>query len=311
MQLFGRIYDPIETAKYVASLPTPNAKNIPRLMVKAERQATHLWKPLIQVQPSWRRGQQEIGDCVSWGAEFAATLLLAKQAVQGRTTWRGPAATETIYGGCRVEIAGGEMGRQDGAMGHWAADWLKKYGVLLREDYSKITGNPDHDMREYSGRKASNFGYYGNGGKDDEGKLDAIAKEHPIKEVTQVTDFDDLVELLLRGCPVTCASGVGYEGNRNSEGIISARGQWPHQMCFIGVDFSPGGEAFVICGNSWGRSPVSGPFPGVEEEAIHLCAWRCKQRDVERQLQEQDCFAFSDVDWNDIKPFNFTENLIV
>lgn len=306
--LFGRKPDPAYTERYVRSLAHPRiSRDLPRLMAQRDKRDALLWLPLRKVAPNWKRGAQGIGDCVSWGAEFDATLLIAQLAADMLCEFC-EAATETIYGGCRVEVHGGKrpMGNEDGASGSWAAEWLRDYGVLLRKDYSIETGNPMHDLRTYSASKAKHMGYHGCGGKDDGGKLDALAKLHPVKDVSLVDSVDAAIAALQAGCPLSLASMVGFEGERNADGIIRRRGQWPHQMAGIGLKWTGGGEPLFRIGNSWGKSAF-GPDPGIDWPAISDCSWWIVADDMERILREQDSFAFSKVEGFALPPFDFND----
>lgn len=310
---FGRIRDDKEAAKFVASLQYPRMRNIARMMRPTEKKTVSLWEPLLKVEPSWKRGQQAIGDCVSWGAELAATCLLAQQAILGDSVWEGEAATESIYGGCRVEVNGGRspLGNEDGAMGSWAAKWLKDWGVLLRKDYSVQTGNKEHDLSVYSGRKAKDWGTSGCGGRSDKEALDNIARNYPVQEVTLVSSVEELEAALLRGCPVTVASGVGYEGRRDRDGIIHANGSWGHQMCYWGISYTPAKEPLFDLCNSWGDMAFEGPYPGVDNPVIQRTSWRVTPKDAQRQLNEEDSYAFSRVAGFDLPSFDWSDGGLI
>ena len=161
-------------------------------LVGSDKKDTFLWLPLLEVKPNWRRGSQGIGDCVSWGAELAATILMAIQHVHGGDRFTEEAATEAIYGGCRVEARNKKTGGwSDGAFGSAAAKWLRDWGVLLRKDYSVITGNAEHDLRKYNKTKAKQWGNYGCGGAKDGKALDEIARKMPIEQVVAVDTLDE------------------------------------------------------------------------------------------------------------------------
>lgn len=309
MKLFGWHPDRRHTERFVNELPHGVLdRDVPRLMRQRAGRDALLWEPLKKVHPGWRRGSQGIGDCVSWGAEFVCTLLLAQLAAEGAAEWQAEAATEPIYGGCRVEIHGRPiMGySEDGAAGSWAAKWLNDYGVLLRINYSHETGNAEHDLRTYSPQRAKEWGYRGCGGKNDGGSLDNVARQYPVKDVSQVRTVEATAAALEAGCPITIASQVGFEGQRDGEGIIRRRGQWPHQMCLAGVKYRTDGTPLFRCVNSWGKS-ASGPDPGIDWPALSDCSWWIVPEDLAVILRDQDTFAFSKVAGFDLPPFDFTE----
>ena len=47
------------------------------LMESAGSEPVLLYEPLLSLKPSWTRGSQGIGDCVSWGYELGCTTLAA------------------------------------------------------------------------------------------------------------------------------------------------------------------------------------------------------------------------------------------
>lgn len=311
MKLFGRITDERYRDALLSRLPIQHVPKRMVLQLEPGRDV-HLWKCKDLVDPTWRREAQGIGDCVSWGAELACTCLMWRMAAEGTIDFPGRAATESIYGGCRVEVHDGErpMGNSDGAAGSWAADWVSKWGVLLRKDYSEVTGNKDHNLSEYSARRAKDWGYYGNGGKGDKDKLDEVARQYPVQEVTLVRSFTEAAAAISAGYPVTVASSAGFEGKRNSEGIIRINDQWPHQMVFLGVGWTKGGNGYLECFNSWNGS-ASGPYPGVEDEAIAECSWRVVEDDCNKMFREEDSFAFADIKGMTRKLYDFGTQLLV
>jgi hypothetical protein len=255
----------------------------------------YLWQPLLKVKPSWHRGAQGIGDCVSWGGELACTMSIALQCVQGKAQWIEEVATESIYGG-RAEM--GDASWQDGWDGHGLVEWLQAYGVVFRIDYTSKTNNPETDMRVYSADKAKNWGYYGNGGKKDGhgGPFDLIAKDHSIKYVKNVGALSELDSSLIAGKPVIICSNVGFEGmERDSNGVVRRNGHWGHCMMIAGrkrIDSSTRGYRIF---QSWGDS-ASGPDPGIENKAISNCSWWAIEQDVQQILEQGDSWSISDID---------------
>lgn len=293
---------------FVAAQPIPEFGAVMRSF-GSERRDTLLYEPLLKLHPTWRRGAQGIGDCVSWGWELACTMLMAIQTIQKGDEWRGEAATEPIYGGSRVEARGGRLGGWgDGSYGAAAAKWIKEWGVLLRQDYSAQTGNPEHDLSTYSSKKAKNWGNYGCGGERDArgaGPLDGLAREHPVQTVSLVSSFEEAAAAIMNGYPVPVCSGQGFTSTRDADGFCRAAGSWAHCMLFAGVRF--GARPGLLCFNSWGRS-VSGPFwPELapEAQAVTHCSWWVDAAVCDRMLRQRDSFAVSnfqgfpaqDLDW--------------
>lgn len=262
-----------------------------------EKVDTFLYEPLIWAKPDYRRGAQGIGDCVSWGLELACTLLIAKAAYKSRTKSRFvEASTEDKYGGARVEARGIKLGGySDGANGSYAANFVRKWGVLQRVDYSPQTGNPEHDLRVYSSKKAKEWGNFGCGGKNDGGELDEVARKMPVKTISQVHSFEDVAAAVAGSkCPVTIASQYGTDMKRDSNGFCRWNGSWSHQMCVIGVRFDKPG---ALCAQSWGPNVASGGhYPSSMPPNIQGFTWWIPAADIDRICREGDSWAIGDVD---------------
>jgi hypothetical protein len=219
-----------------------------------------LYEPIVWRWPAWKQGAQAIGDCVSWGSSLACTAILCKEAMRRNNPRLAPAAaaTESIYGGARVEALGKRSGGwSDGAFGLAAAKWVKNWGVLLRLDYSKQTGNPEHDLRKYNpdtpdGKgKAKSWGNWGNGGKEDNGALDALAKHMPVREYSSCRGFEDVGRTIGDlAQPVTIGSGQGFDMTLDRDGFWHPSGSWAHLMVWLGVRY--GSRPGALLFQSWG-----------------------------------------------------------
>lgn len=293
---FGWLPKPDDQDRFCTSLALPTMEGYCfEAMARAKAEAdedVHLWNALLAIEPDWARAYQGIGDCVSWGAEIAVTVLMGILARAGLIEWQGEAATESIYGGSRVEVHGKRSGGwKDGSNGSWAGRWLNEWGVLLRHDYSKTTGNAEHDLRKYSSKKAKDWGNYGCGGKSDKAALDGIAKLRPVKEVTRLTSIAGCEAAIKSYSPFTIASGVGFNGDRDSDGIIRRRGSWNHQMAVIGLRYRNGEPHFRIINSN--PPKLKGPDPGITHPAISAISWWCVPEDMEKILAAGDTWAFS------------------
>ncbi len=258
------------------------------------RRATVLYPALFEMMPDWVRGRQGIGDCVSWGWELAATHMLARMAWLKQIPWRAPAATEPIYGGSRVEARGRTSGGwSDGSYGGAAAKWVTENGIILREDYSGQTGSPDDDLRQYDSRKAKQWGNYGCGGSDDKGRLDAIAKEFPVKTTSMVQTAEEAADAIeLFKCPIPVCSNYGFSSTRNKDGFVRRQGSWSHCMCLTGVRFDIPG--FLLT-NSWGHSWDGPMWPKNCPDEFAKCSAWISWQDAEGILRQRDSYAISPV----------------
>jgi hypothetical protein len=324
-ELCGWIEDKPGIRKYAGQVGSLGA--VASDLIGGEQRTTLLFLPLLKHHPKWRRGSQGIGSCVGWGAEWCATSLMAVEAELGTARFVGEAATEPIYGGCRVESLNKKAGGwSDGAFGYAAAKWLREYGVLIREDYSKQTGNPEHNLTKYVVKKEKDWGNYGCGGQNDKGKLDEVARMHPIKNVSQVNTVEEAIAAVSNWYPISIASMAGFgEMRRDANGIVKRVGQWAHQMAIGGIRWRNGKPEFR-CVQSWGDS-CSGPDPGIEEaiaavpnlriqqpkslilpdieftytatlkdwNPISACSWWITEADMAWILKTGDCWTYSGV----------------
>jgi len=250
-KLCGWVPNPRASEAFIASLPRPTfAQAAPFLKGTAENLDVFLWeceeKVLGKLLPAH---SQVIGSCVShgWG-RGVQDLMLADIAVRlENEKWVGEVATEPIYAGSRVEIGGGQLGNEDGSLGAWAAKWVSEYGILVRRKYGNI------DLTRLDENLAKKWGNRGYGVPDE---LEPIAKEHPVKEVTLVTSFEEARDLIGNWYPVPVCSMQGFTMTRDSSGFCRPEGTWAHCMVFRGCGIAKGNRPFLVCQQSWGESPT-------------------------------------------------------
>lgn len=287
-----------------------------------EQRDAFLWLPLIEQLPNWVRGNQGIGDCVSWGWELACTMFLFGLRKLGQADCPlVTGATEPIYGGSRVEARGGRLGGySDGSYGAAAARWLAMAGFLLRLNYSKETGSADDDLTKYDKSKAKAWGNFGNGGKDDsrdnEGALDQIASRFPVT-TTAIKTLTEGIAALMNGYPIPVCSSVGFgRMRRDSQGVVRRSGRWMHCMLIAGLRWVKGKPQFRLF-QSWGKS-CSGPDPGVDHEPISWCSWWITAEDFQAILRAGDSFAVTGqegfvprkLDWTEVRS-HIHNNIVV
>lgn len=198
--------------------------------------------------------KQTIGDCVAQAYGLGIDILTATQILKRNSPqrWVSKASTEIIYAGCRIEVGKNIYNKRlsgDGAEGYWAAEFLKKYGVLVRQKY----GN--YDFTTYNGNTARSLGFKG---VPDE--LEPLCKLHPIGYAALVNTWEEARDCIFNGFPVILCSNQGFSTNRgrDKDGFLSpGRSPWNHAMLLAGIDESgkrPGG--LII--NSWGSEWVEG-----------------------------------------------------
>lgn len=205
---------------------------------------------------------QSIGDCVGQGYGFGVDTLSATQiyALGRAEQFKAKASTEFIYAGSRYEIGMLEHGfrtllRGDGSIGAFAAEFVRKYGVLVRGVYGDI------DLTKYDAGIAR---AWGRTGVPDE--LEPLAKIHPVRSYALVRTYEEARDAITNGYPVVICSNVGFNpscrkcnpgGGRDEMGFLHRCGTWWHCMCLVAVDdtMRPG----CLCMNSWGPNWVGGP----------------------------------------------------
>lgn len=242
---------------------------------------------------SWNQGQ--VGSCVSFGYGRGVNDLLMIDAANGVGTFPGEVATEPIYAGSRVEIGRGQVSG-DGSVGAWAAQWLTRWGVLVRGVYGAV------DLREYSEARAR---AWGNSGCPDD--LEPIAKSHPVRTAAQVKSAREAWVALGSGYPVVPCSSQGFTTTLQG-GFCEASGIWQHCMDIRGRLTSKNrGRCFVIQ-NSWGNYLKGEPF--VEDhtgkrielpEGCFCADWNV----VDGMLRQGDSFALSGVSGFPVKPLDW------
>lgn len=225
---------------------------------------------------------QQAPDCVSQAAALAVDFLAAVQIAIHRLPqrWVAKTATEPIYGGSRVEIAGGVKG--GGSTGHWAAEWVQRYGTLHRIQYPG-----GYDFTEYNAQLAIELGETGC-----PDSLEPISKLHPVKKTAICRSYEEARDCIFNGHPVMVCSNVGFgEGKckRDSDGFLTrGRRPWWHAMLLGAYDDEyrrPG----CLCYNSWGYDWVYGPTRGHQPPGTF---W-IDAETVDLMLSQGDSFAFS------------------
>jgi hypothetical protein len=219
-----------------------------------------------------------VHNCVSFGAKNAIEYVQFLPMANGeRLNWT-MAFPPYLWGCGRIFIGKNQLGRQDGSVGVWQAKACEQYGMIAKD----APGVP-----QYSGSVARQWG--NRPGPED--KWVTLGKEHLIKTTALITTWEDFVQAIMNGYPVTVASNVGYTMSVQRDGFHHRQGSWGHQMCFIGVDDDPS-DPYACLLNSWGD--IFGEVKDFKTGEI----WpkgtlRVRKRDVLAQLSEGDSFAYS------------------
>lgn len=305
---YGYTPDPAGTARFLRELEQPLFADAGKEVVKnATGKETLLYRAAYAAHEKvygkpWIVGKQGIGDCVSWAWAHSAYIGQSVDWEQGELS--DPPlfpATESIYGGSRVEARGKDGsgrsavgGYSDGSYGGAAARWLRDWGVVYREPQPNGI-----DLTTYSSSRAKEWGAYGNGGKGDNSSLDEQAKKHPAENVALVRSFDEAAAAIESGYPVAVCSSVGFSSQRDSAGFSKRSGTWLHAMTFCAVRYD-NGRPGLLCLNSWGPSwNRGGKYPDDQPDGSF---WVDKAT-VDLMLRGGDSFAVGGVQgfrWRDL-----------
>lgn len=221
------------------------------------------------------RDQGSVGACVGFGTAAAIEHLMCVQAANSGEAFR-PLAPEIIYAGSRFEIGGNKI-RGDGSVGAWAARFVHEFGVLPRDRYR------DLDLSEYDVRRCRSLG--ASGVPD---HLEPLAREHPVKAISNVRSFDECRAAIRNGYPLIVCSSQGFNFVRDADGFCEPHGTWMHCMAIVGVRGGPRPGAFLL--NSWGANTHRGPRGLGDPSPAGFWADAAV---VDRMLRQGDSWAFS------------------
>lgn len=267
-----------------AQLQFPTAADTPAAAIPTAElpKAVYLWKAYEQIKGAKcpARNQRQVGSCVSFGTAKAVEHTMCCEIVAGDPEEFRDLAQEVIYGGSRVEVGGGRL-RGDGSVGAWAADFVKKWGVVARGKYGS------YDLSAYSESTCRRFGDAGV-----PAELETEAKLHPVSDITQVREWDNAKKLLAAGHGIAICSGQGFSMQRDGNGICKASGSWAHCMALDGYQVADDGKEYGHITNSWGPDAHTGPVGWGEPNTDGFWA---ASATVARMLGADDSWAFAGV----------------
>lgn len=225
------------------------------------------------------KNQGSVGSCVSFGTNTAIRRTMACEIFAGELEEFRDIAEEVTYGGSRIEVGGGRI-RGDGSVGAWAAKFVEQWGVVARAVYGSL------DLSRYSESRCRDFGR--NGVPSD---LEDAARQHPVKTVTQVRNWEEAKRALASGYGIAICSDQGFEMRRDGRGIADPRGSWAHCMALDGYHVEAGREYGHI-ENSWGPDAHTGPVGWGDPPTSGFWA---ESGVIDRMLRQNDSWAFSAV----------------
>jgi len=279
---FGRIDDPqavqVVEGKLVASGHPISLYDVaPHLKGSGENKVTMLSHLVKETLGNFLQTQyQPRGTCVSRGAKRIVDMCQALAIRFGSAFKFDYASHAYIYGTCRMH--GGMLSNQDGAVGAWAAWSVANDGNLRNSDVNDDDNKDDLAVN------------WGRNGVPQEIRIKG--KMHLVKKVVKIRSYEEARDWIASGIGgITVASGVGYEGERDSNGVVRRRGSWSHQMSYTDQREDSVMKA-LLQNQSWGNQP-GGPKGSIEIPDGTF--WTLKE-DVERQISENDTFGFAWVD---------------
>lgn len=276
----GWVDDPVAVAAVAAQQPFPTfgQTDAGRVAMADLPKSVFLWKAeLILTGKIKSYSQGQVGSCVSFGTNTAIRRTMAAEIVAGESEEYTDIAEEVTYAGSRVEVGGGRISG-DGSIGAWAAEFVRKWGVVARAVHGQ------YDLTAYSESRCRDWGR--RGVPDD---LEPLAKKHSVQAITKVTNLDELKQALAQGYGVAVCSDQGFSMRRDENGVAQPSGSWAHCMCFDGY-YEDGGKLFVHDENSWGPNAHTGPVGWGDPPPSGF--W-CEGRVAERMLRQNDSWAFS------------------
>lgn len=256
---FGWRHDPVAVNAFLAQLPRPHFRTAaPHLAGTGEGKDVFAWeieeKVLGRRLPAW--DQSSIGACVShgWG-RAVQDVLLAQVALGNVEEWPGAeVCREAIYGGSRVEVGGQRGSYEDGSVGAWAAKWVKDYGIVFYRKYDgyDLSGGYAVDRCKDWGANGCPAG------------LEPVARQHPVKEVTQVTTPEQVRDAVANLHFVAICGQTSRAMKRRPGGWCPKTGNdWPHCEEIAGVCVVAGGSNSPFGGD--GAFPYAGAVPAFAE----------------------------------------------
>ena len=249
---FGWVDDPVAVAAVAAAQTFADAGRTP---VGATAEAdlppfVYLWKAFFKLfgKNPPPRNQKQVGSCVSFGTNKAVESTMAVEiALKGEAEEWKDIAQEVTYGGSRVEVGNGRI-RGDGSVGAWAAEFVRRWGVVARGVYGSV------DLSAYSEQRCREYG-----DKGVPAELETLAREHPVKDTTLVTTRADAKKMLAAGYGLAVCSNQGFSMTRDANGVCRPSGNWGHCMAIDGYHTDAAGDLWFHVVNSWGPDAHTGP----------------------------------------------------
>lgn len=268
-----------KTLDFPVFADTPAGKNEAALP-----SAVYQWNNVEKAwgKPTPMKNQNPIGSCVAFGNSLAAFNTMAGNIVLGNAQEElRDICEEVTYAGARVDVGKGRI-RGDGAVGAWAAKYLTEEGGFVDRGVHEGI-----DLSTYDPNRCRSWGNTGA-----PAAIKALAKQHNIRTTTMVKSWEEAKKALAQGYGIGVCSDIGFEGTRDANGVIPARGSWNHCMCLDGYHTHTDGKEYGHIQNSWGanyhRGPVGWGNPNTAGFWTHATT-------IDRMLKQNDSWAYAGV----------------
>ena len=278
---FGWVEDPAAVEAVARTLATPLFGDTPAGTDPAPLpDHAYLWEACRRVLGNLipPRDQGSVGSCVGFGTVAAIEHTLCAEIDSGDPDGFQPLAPEIVYAGSRVEVGGGRL-RGDGSIGAWAAEFVRRWGVLERGVHGSL------DLSAYSPKQCRQLGAMG----VPDG-LEPACRKHPVEGIARVDGFDAACRALAAGYGIAVCSRQGFSLRRDGQGFGTPKGVWNHCMALVGYQRRGRAGGFLL--NSWGGLAHSGPSGAGDPSTAGFWA---DADVVDRMLRQGDSWAFSRV----------------
>ena len=242
----GSYCDPDDTRKLLAQLPQPLFGD--SLFGDGKGKLSLAYKAVVAFEKQAGRNPydetQTTGDCVSHGVRGAADVARANDPdIKTDSDWIDRSATEPLYG------ARGHGGQ--GASCSQIVRWAHLTGgLMLRKNYPDLS----LDLTRYNAATGIRWGTSGV-----PANVTSEAAKHRVTTISLVTTWQQARDAIANGYGLVCCSGVGFNKQRDSKGMLYPSGSWAHAMQWHGADDTHADGCRFCVQNSWGWNWVSGP----------------------------------------------------
>lgn len=293
---FGWHRDPDEVALTISMMEVKVFSTTPAgRSAEALPNAVYLWKAFevlgYQVP---QKDQNPTGSCVGFGTTTAIENTLASEIAGRFVIGMGDASElaffseEVTYAGSRVEANGGRCpipARNDGSNGSWAARWATGKtptgvgGMCPKAKYGNL------DLTNYSASRAHDWN---NTGVPD--FLEPECLKYRVADAVRIVKWDDAKRAIANGYGIAVCSDVGFNRQRDANGVAKPGPEWQHCMCLNGYHVE-GGKEYGHIENSWAKTGYHvGPVGWGNPTPAGFWA---ESAVIDRMLRQGDSWAYS------------------